>query len=71
MPDYAHIHQEKELWEEFVFSKQTLRELSETFGYSKKQLRRIFKEVKVEEKIHNPRKVNLVVDATFFGKKET
>jgi len=71
LPDYAHIHQEKELWEEFVFSKQTLRELSETFGYSKKQLRRIFKEVKVEEKIHNPRKVNLVVDATFFGKKET
>lgn len=71
MPDYAHQHQEKELWEEFVFSKQTLRELSETFGYSKKQLRRIFKEIKVEEKIHNPRKVNLVVDAVFFGKKET
>lgn len=62
---------EKELWEEFVFSKQTLRELSETFKYSKKQLRRIFHEIKVEEKIHNPRKVNLVVDATFFGKKET
>ena len=27
--------------------------------------------MKVEEKIHTPRKVNLVVDATFFGKKET
>jgi hypothetical protein len=27
--------------------------------------------VKVESKIHTPRKVNLVVDATFFGKKET
>jgi hypothetical protein len=34
-------------------------------------LRRIFHEIKTEEKIHNPRKVNLVVDATFFGKKET
>ena len=34
-------------------------------------MRRIFKEIKTEEKIHNPRKVNLVVDATFFGKKET
>ena len=71
MTNYTYIHKEKELWEEFVFSKQTLRELSETYSYSKKQLRRIFKEVKLEEKIYIPRKVNLVVDATFFGKKET
>lgn len=45
--------------------------MSDTYSYSKKQLRRIFKEVKVEEKVHTLRKVNLVVDATFFGKKET
>lgn len=31
----------------------------------------IFHEIKKEEKIYNPRRVNLVVDATFFGKKET
>lgn len=45
--------------------------MSGTFEYSKKQLRRIFQEIKTDEKIHSPRKVNLVVDATFFGKKET
>lgn len=71
MPDYTHQHLEKELWEEFVFSKQTFRELGESFEYSKKQLRRMFEGIKTENKIHNPRGVNLVVDATFFGKKET
>lgn len=35
------------------------------------QLKRIFEEIPIEEKIHNPRAINLVVDATFFGKKDT
>lgn len=38
---------------------------------SKTQLKTIFRSIPIEEKNHNPRKVNLVVDATFFGKKKT
>ena len=64
-------HTKEELWDEFVFSKQTLRELSGLHNYSKMQLKRIFTEILKEEKMHNPRAINLVVDATFFGKKET
>jgi hypothetical protein len=45
--------------------------LHDDFGYSKTQLKTIFKSIPKEEKIHQPRLVNLVVDATFFGKKET
>lgn len=61
----------KTLWNEFVFSKQTLRELGQTFSYSKKQLQRIFEEITLEEKVHTPRPIHLVVDATYFGTTET
>ena len=59
------------IWNEFVFSKQTLRELSEIFSYTKKQLRRIFEAIKSTQKIHIPRAIHLVVDATYFGMKDT
>ncbi len=59
------------IWNKFVFSKQTLRELSETFSYTKKQLQRIFESIVPEKKIHKPRAIHLVVDATYFGTKET
>jgi hypothetical protein len=48
-----------------------LRELSEVGEYSKKQLHRIFESLPFPEKVHNPRAVNLVVDAVFFGTKDT
>jgi hypothetical protein len=54
-----------------VFSKQTLRELKETGIYSKRQLRRIFETIPVISKVHSPRSLHLVVDATYFGTKET
>ena len=59
------------MWNEFVFSKQTLRELSDTFSYAKKQLQRIFEAVPVGTKKHAPRPIHLVVDATYFGTRET
>lgn len=54
-----------------MFAKQTLRELRETFSYTTKQLQRIFEGIPFGKKIHTPRALHLVVDATYFGSKET
>ena len=54
-----------------MFAKQTLRELSEIFSYTKKQLQRIFEGIPLGKKIHTPRALHLIVDATYFGTKET
>ena len=48
-----------------------MRELSELFSYTKKQLQRILESIKLETKIHRPRAIHLVVDATYFGMRET
>ncbi len=45
--------------------------MSELFSYTKKQLQRIFEGILPGKKIHTPRAVHLVVDATYFGTKET
>lgn len=71
MHDYAHIRDIEYLWEEYVFSKQTLRELRIEYGYSKKQLARLFEARTLQDKEHHPRPIRLIVDATFFGMKET
>lgn len=59
------------LWNEFVFGKQTLRELSDDGEYSKSQLKRIFESILWPEKVHASRGIHLVVDATYFGKRDT
>lgn len=48
-----------------------MRELSANGEYSKSQLKRIFESIPIPEKVRAPRPVHLVVDATFFGKKDT
>jgi len=54
-----------------VFGKQTLRELSEATGKTKLGIKKSFKRITVPAKQHQPRTINLVVDVSFFGKKET
>lgn len=54
-----------------MFGKQTLRELSQSGEYSKSRLKRIFERIPFSEKIHKPRQIHLIVDATFFGKRDT
>ncbi len=71
MKDYKKEKESEYIWNEFVFAKQTLRELSEIFSYTKKQLQRIFDGIQITQKIHTPRALHLVVDATYFGMKET
>ena len=70
LKDFKREKEYEYLWNEFVFAKQTLRELSQTFSYTKKQLQRIFEEIQILEKIHKPRSIHLIVDATYFGTKE-
>jgi hypothetical protein len=45
--------------------------LNETFSYTKTQLRNIFNAIPITEKKHISRPIHLVVDATYFGTKET
>jgi hypothetical protein len=61
-------YKEKELVvHEYIFGKQTYRELEETYGYTKNTLKKWVETAEIPKKIHNPRHVVLVVDATFFG----
>jgi len=64
------LHKE-ELFCSFVFHKQTFTELSKSYHIKINTLQRIFDEYVLEEKIHKPRVIYLVVDGTYFGESET
>lgn len=52
---------------EYVFNKQTVRELAETHNKDRRTIKRYLDKYQPSEKIHHPRKTHLVVDATYFG----
>lgn len=54
----------------FVFHKQTIREINEEKGYDKKTIISYLENYKLNIKIHKPRLIHLVVDATYFGKRK-
>lgn len=59
------------IWNEYVFHKQTIRELVELFDLDKKTVKTYLESYTVAEKDdHNPRDIYLVVDATYFGKRK-
>lgn len=58
---------QKKLWKEYVFNKQTLRELKETCKLDKRTIKQYLNEYTPPDKTHTPRKINLVVDGTYFG----
>ncbi len=61
----------KDIWNAYVFGKQTVRELIKTTEYSKKTILKYIKEFVVKKKeCHTPRNINLVVDATYFGNRK-
>lgn len=47
-----------------------MRQIAESLGKSEKWIRTEIDRYKIEEKKHNPRKVVLVLDATFWGRKQ-
>jgi hypothetical protein len=57
----------EEIVHAYIFGKQTYRELEEVYGYTKNTLEKYIQEHVPKEKIHTPRQIILVVDATFFG----
>lgn len=57
------------LWFAYVFHKQTIRELADATGHDRKTLIPIIDAIVVPKKIHHPRPIHLVVDATYFGKR--
>lgn len=57
----------KDIWIDFVFHKQTIRELVLKYSLDKKTIYRHIQEYKTIEKKHNPREVRLLVDALYFG----
>lgn len=55
------------LLEDYIFHKQTLQELSCASRIDRRVLQELLKEPHLALKVHNPRSLNLVVDATYFG----
>lgn len=60
-----------DLWNRYVFGKQTLRELSEISKLNKLTIKNNFTKIKLPKKVHHPRPIHLLVDSTFFGKKDS
>lgn len=61
--------QQKKLWQDYVFAKQTLRELKQTHGRDRRTLKSLLDQYQAPKKTHAPRQVNLVVDALYFGQR--
>jgi hypothetical protein len=59
----------KHLWQDYVFHKQTVRELSETYGKDKRTIRKLLCSYEPPLKEHRPRPVHIVVDATYYGER--
>lgn len=57
-----------DLWEEYVFGKQTLAQLAETHGRSHIWIREQLDAVKVTEQSQAPQKTVVIVDTTFWGR---
>lgn len=56
----------EELFCLYVFSKQTLAELAQKYHLETKKLQRLFNEIILPKKEHQPRIISLAVDTTFF-----
>lgn len=60
---------QKHLWSDYVFRKQTLKELSVAYVSDPRTLRGLLGLYTPPPKQHDPRPVHLVVDGTYFGKR--
>ena len=64
------ITKHHDIWNDFVFHKQTIREICEETGKDKKSIYKYLKEYVVLPKDdHRPRPIHLVIDTTYFGKR--
>jgi hypothetical protein len=61
---------EKKLWNEYVFHKQTIRELHEEYHLDKRTIKKHLEAYTTPEKKHHPRHIHLVVDAVYLGERK-
>jgi len=59
----------KNIFQEYIYKRQTLKDLSFKYKRSISWVQNKIKEFEPDEKVHNPRAVNLICDATFYGKR--
>jgi len=60
----------KKVWKDYVFGKQTLRELKYKYKKDKRTLRNLLDNYLPVSKEHKPRVIHLVVDGTYFGERK-
>ena len=53
------------MWSSYVFGKQTMREMA----HDKRTVRKLFEKYEAPKKHHQPRKVHVLADATYFGER--
>ena len=61
---------EKSLFKAYVYHRQTLQDLATKYNKFIQWVHYKIKEFEAQIKIHNPRPVNLIWDATFYGKRK-
>lgn len=59
-----------EIFNSYVFNKQTIRELKENHGLGRRLIHTHLESYENDFKVHSPRDIHLVVDATYFGKRK-
>lgn len=62
------VSRTRSLWQQFVRGKQTKEQLGENAGRTPRTITKILDAAQLPEKVHRPRPVVLVVDATYFGR---
>lgn len=62
------MRQNKKLWNDYVWGKQNLKQLSTTIGRGTKWIRAHLETVVVKKKTLTPQPIVFIVDTTFFGK---
>jgi hypothetical protein len=62
-------HESIQYWLDYVFHKQTVRELAQTHNKDRRTIKTRLDTVQLPEKRHNPRSIHLLADATYFGER--
>lgn len=60
----------KQLWSTYVFGKQTIDQLADLYQIDRRGIRCLLDLYRPTEKIHHPRPIHLIVDATYFGERK-
>lgn len=60
----------KNLWRDYVFGKQTVKQLSTAHDLDRREVRALLNQYRSPKKEHHPRPVHLLTDAIYFGERK-